>query len=85
MAVQVVYKTCKCPNCREDLRFTRRDCEVVKGYVTREGTKKRFYNDEMYLDTVYYKRFVEQWKVICPTCGKKFVGFETVFSSEEIK
>ncbi|MBR3280316.1 MAG: hypothetical protein IKI57_00520 [Clostridia bacterium] len=84
MAVEIIKKTCNCPNCRESLQFSRRDCQVVQGYVTREGTKRRFQGEDMYLDKVYYKQFVEQWKVTCPTCGKKFVGFEQVFSSELI-
>ena len=84
MAVQVIYKTCNCPNCRESLRFTRRDCSVIQTKKVRDTLKRRFRNDDEYLEHVYYEDLVEEWHLICPTCRKRIIGFSQVLQSTKL-
>ena len=84
MAVQVIKKTCLCPNCRENLQFTRRDCRVVQRERIATRQVKRFQNEDLYYDTEYNKQLVEEWYVICPTCGNRFVGYTAILKHEKM-
>ena len=84
MAVQVIYKTCNCPNCRESLRFTRKDCDVRQVRTTTEHSHIKTRGEDTYLENFYLSNLIERWYLVCPTCKKRVIGFEETLESHRV-
>ena len=76
MAVQVVKKTCKCPNCRETLQFTRKDCEIKRVRKITHHNRIKYRGEDPYLEDFDLSNLIERWYLVCPTCNHKVIGFE---------